>query len=188
MRLAIGGGALVIAIVALSLIRPDIVSFQIGPFVAHCDEDGEIPAAERPIIDGEASDFVRDILGNDVDRAYAQLSRLAKATTSKQQLQSAEQTIRSDGPYGPIAITRSYLIRLRWGRGSGQTIACDSDKDAGGGDLPKLGAEPKQANIVVVTSNPKGKQSFTLWLDPDGDSWRVRGFHYQPVTTTGTRP
>lgn len=185
---AIGAGVLVLAVGGLSVVRPDIVSFQFGPIVTNCFEDDEIPDADRKDLEREATGFVRKVLGNDVDGAYAEFSSASKAVTSKQQLQSGMRAILADGPFGPVAVTRSYLVDLRWGRGFGQTMMCDSDKDAGGGDLPKLGVEPRQANIVVVTSNPKGRQSFTVWLNPDGGSWRVRGFHYQPVTRTGARP
>lgn len=183
--LAIGAIVLALAAAALSAIHPDFLSFYFGPLVTHCAEDGEIPTFDRRVIEGKALRFVRQVLDNDIEGAFALLSQQAKSVTSKERLREGATVIRADGPYGPISVTRSYLVDLRWGRGHGETFLCDRDKDLGGGDPPKLGAEARQAQVVVVTSNPKGQQSFTVWMHAEGATWWVGGFHSQPVTERG---
>lgn len=182
------GAVVVLGVGGLSVLRPDILSFQVGPLVTYCAEDDGIPDADRRIIEQKALGFVRDLLDNQVDGAFSELSREAAKATPVERLRAATAVIRGDGPFGPKAVTRSYLIDLRWGRGFGQTLTCDRDKDSGGGDPPKLGVEPRQANVVIVTSNPKGRQSFTVWMNTGDGEWKIGGFHYQPITNVTVIP
>ena len=168
----------------LSYLRPDLLSFRWDTLVSHCEEDDEIPSDDRKLIEGDAVALVRRVLSNDAKGAFAQFSQEGKSATPLDSLQAGVNTIRADGPFGPPTITRSYLVDLEWGQGHGEPALCDGKKDAGGGDVPTLGTAAKQAEVVVVTADTKGQQSFTVSMHADGTTWQVDGFRFHPVTAS----
>lgn len=164
-------------------LRPDVLSLYVSPLVAHCEEDDEIPPRDRQVIEQAALGFVLRMIGSDVEGAHATMSTTAKTETSLEQLGEAVRTIRRDGPYGPAVVTRSYLIDLSAGRGHGEVLAaCQRNGESGGGDPPRLGSERKQGHVVVVASNSRGRQAFTVWMHADGSRWRVDGLAFRPAS------
>ena len=157
------------------LILPQ-VRFDLHPFVATCLRDNEIDTADRQAVQDTASRFVRDLVGQSPQTAYASMTQARRSAISAREFEALATQVHSDASPAPLTIAGAYLVKATPGAGQDAFVPCGLSNPRGV-DFVRLGSAPKQAHVILVEPVTNGQQTFAVSLLFESGKWKADGFH-----------
>jgi len=171
----------------LSLLPQSAKGGQLTAFAGNCAQDSHINPQQRTRIDSAALRFVQLSLARDFGSAFALASTALQQEVQRDQFDKLWQAgILPLGPFTDLTVKHTYLLHLA-------TLSKTSIRTVCGADLGKpdgwvaVSAEPlvEQAYVELEAQTRNNGWTFTLWLVPAGDAWRIRAFYATGSSVVG---
>jgi hypothetical protein len=176
---------LLLAPVALSLAlltSGGAAAAEASPAAGQCFVDNEIPPSDRSTALALATTF-HDLVSRSADTdAYCMLSAAIRSRYSFEAFRAITVPLRAQGPLTDLKLEHAYLVR---GAKTAQfsTRCASSAPDA---VVLSTFEMPMQIHLVMSARTFNGETfAFTIWLYPEGTTWRIHAFFYTPITMLG---
>jgi hypothetical protein len=145
---------------------------QASPHVAVCSRDAEISAEDRRAIDEVAMAFVDRIYANDAAGAFNSMSPAAQDDATRRGLDTVTEAARAY-PGDQRRVHERYMLR-HVGAESGHSPCIEGDRVT---TLANGGGAQTAFALVTEALGGRAERTWTLWLNLDGGTWRVRAFN-----------
>jgi hypothetical protein len=185
-RTVLAGLALLLAGGIGAAFATGLISLNLGALGGSCEEDNEIATAQRNDIDKAAMAATTAALVPDAEAIYSMMTQEARSSTTAAQLAEGFKLIQSSGPYMNPKIVHTYFLTTVGGGADTHTVC----GPLGGTEWVAVEVKPgkSQAHVLASAQTRNNDWAVTIWLLPEGNSWRVQYIHLGLSTMVGRSP
>jgi hypothetical protein len=142
---------------------------------ALCIQDAEIGELEQRI-DRAATNFVDALLRGDSSTTFSDLSEDLRRKLTRDGMVEQIHTIRQFEPKN-AKVQHTYLIKVK--KQPMIRVVCATNL-LDPNQWVSLSATnvPEQAHVLISADTPNNRLAITIWVLPENDGWRVRGFWF----------
>lgn len=145
---------------------------QASPHVAVCSRNEEIASSERAAIDQTAIEFIERIYAGDSSGAFSSMLTSAQDDATRNGLATLAEAARSY-PGEQRRVADRYLLQ-HVGAESGQSPCIEGNRVT---TLANGGGSRTAFALVTETLQAGAERTWTLWLNLEEGTWRVRAFN-----------
>ncbi len=153
--------------------------------LAPCIQDAAIGELERRI-NSAATHFVDALLREDSTAAFSDLSAELRQKLSREQLADQIHTIHQWEPAN-ARVQHTYYIQI--GEQRVDRVVCGINVQEPSQRVTVSATNvPEQAHVLLSVDTRNNRLAFTVWVLPESDAWRVRGFWFNVSALADQEP
>jgi hypothetical protein len=169
----------------LAFMATSSIAWSQAPFVSSCAEDAEIEAAKRQAVDNSAIRFLQTLFSPDPSAAFDGLSTERRQITNRDEVSALARNViqqfftdEHDARIGDLKdarIQKTYLISLK-GKSPGSLVCASNLSKPDGWVSVAASDAPEQAHVLISVPARNNEITFTFWLVPEQNLWKVQSF------------
>jgi len=143
------------------------------PAVFTCNEDANIPAAKRKLIEATASEFLQKLMESRSEEALTMMSKDGQANVTREQMKGMSIMLSQQWKPQNTSIQHTYFVKLM-GKSPGRVLCATNLKKPNGWESLEAADLAEQAYVSMSAETINNHLAFTVWLVPEERSWKIQ--------------